>query len=145
MKTFTSEAKIAMQGLTFDDVLLVPGYSGFKRDDIMLSTKLTKNISLQVPLVSSPMDTVTEAPLAITLAELGGIGIIHRNLSVQDQATQVQQVKAKNLMVGAAVGASAGVEERIKALVAVNVNVIVVDSAHGNAANVIETIQLIKK
>ena len=134
-----------MQGLTFDDVLLVPGYSGFKRDDIMLSTKLTKNISLQVPLVSSPMDTVTEAPLAITLAELGGIGIIHRNLSIQDQATQVQQVKAKNLMVGAAVGASAGVEERIKALVAVNVNVIVVDSAHGNAANVIETIQLIKK
>jgi IMP dehydrogenase len=145
MKTFTSEAKIVSQSLTFDDVLLIPGYSGFKRDDIMLSTKLTKNISLQIPLVSSPMDTVTEAPLAIALAELGGIGIIHRNLSVQDQATQVQQVKAKNLMVGAAVGASQGVEERIKALVAVNVNVIVVDSAHGNAANVIETIQLIKK
>ena len=68
MKTFTSEAKIVMQGLTFDDVLLVPGYSGFRRDDISLATKLTKNISLQLPLVSSPMDTVTEAPLAITLA-----------------------------------------------------------------------------
>ena len=132
-------------GLSFDDVLLLPGFSEFNRSDINLSTKLTKSISLSLPFVSSPMDTVTESKLAIILATLGGIGIIHRNLSIEDQAKQVKIVKAKKLLVGAAVGASAGFEDRVLALVKAGVDVIVVDSAHGFAKGVIETIKYIKK
>lgn len=131
--------------LTFDDVLLKPGYAGFSRSDIDLSTKLTRNINLKAPLVSAPMDTVTESKLAIALAEFGGIGIIHRNLTIQDQAAEVTKVKAAGQLVGAAVGSSPGYEERVKALVEAGVDIIVVDSAHGFAKYVIEAVEHIKK
>lgn len=132
-------------GLTFDDILLLPGYSDFSRADIDLSTNVTKTIRLKIPLVSAPMDTVTEASLAIKLAELGGLGIIHRNLSVQDQADQVMQVKQKSLLVGAAVGASEGFLERVDALVKAGVDVLVVDTAHGFATSILEAIKSIKQ
>jgi len=131
--------------LTFDDVLLRPNYSGFDRQEISLDTKLTKNITLAAPLVSAPMDTVTEAGLAIALAELGGIGIIHRNLSVADQVKEVKKVKAKKLLVGAAVGSSPGYEDRVKQLVAAKIDVLLVDSAHGHAVKVIAALKYIKK
>lgn len=132
-------------GLTFDDVLLIPGYSDFSRSSLDLSTQLTKDITLKVPLVSSPMDTVTEHKLAISLAELGGIGIIHRNLSVSDQATEVSTVKEKGLLVGAAIGVNKGYEERAKALNAAGVDVLVLDSAHGYTNIMIETLKELKK
>lgn len=133
------------QGLTFDDVLLLPGFSDFSRDDIELSTNLTKNIKLKLPFVSSPMDTVTESTLAIVLAKLGGIGIIHRNLTLKDQADQVGEVKKEKLLVGAAIGASSGYEERVKALVKAEVDVIVIDSAHGFSKGVIDVVIWIKQ
>ena len=85
--------RIAQEALTFDDVLLLPGYSEVTAKDVSLVTKLTRNISLNLPLVSAAMDTVTESRLAIALAQEGGIGIVHKNLTVQEQAEQVRRVK----------------------------------------------------
>lgn len=85
--------KILQNALTFDDVLLVPAHSSILPKDVLLQTQLTKNISLNMPLVSAAMDTVTEARLAIALAQEGGIGIIHKNMSVAEQADEVRKVK----------------------------------------------------
>ena len=85
--------RIAYQGITFDDVLLEPGYSDVVPSDVDVRTQLTRTIRLNLPIVSSPMDTVTESDLAIALAQEGGIGIIHKNLSIADQTREVDKVK----------------------------------------------------
>jgi len=85
--------RIAHEGLTFDDVLLLPGYSEVTAKDVSLVTRLTRNIPLNIPLVSAAMDTVTESRLAIALAQEGGIGIIHKNMTIIEQAEEVRRVK----------------------------------------------------
>lgn len=85
--------KIICEGITFDDVLLVPAFSKILPKDVSLKTKLTNNIELNVPICSAAMDTVTESELAIAMARVGGIGIIHKNLSIAEQALEVQKVK----------------------------------------------------
>lgn len=85
--------RIAQDALTFDDVLLIPGYSAILPHEVSLATRLTRNITLNLPLVSAAMDTVTEAPLAIAMAQEGGIGIIHKNMTVEQQAATVRAVK----------------------------------------------------
>src|SRR5947199_8040534 len=85
--------RIAYQGITFDDVLLEPAYSDVVPKDADVRTQLTRTIRLNIPIVSSPMDTVTESDLAIALAQEGGIGIIHKNMSVAHQTREVDKVK----------------------------------------------------
>jgi IMP dehydrogenase len=133
------------EGLTFDDLLLLPGYSDFKRDEVDLSVKLHPRLTLKLPIISSPMDTVTEKTMAIALGRAGGIGVIHRNLSVEEQVSQVKAVKKAGLLVGAAVGVGKDFEERVKKLVAAEIDLIVVDSAHGHSRFIIEAISFIKK
>ena len=85
--------RISDQSLTFDDVLLLPGYSEVLPKDVSLSTRLTPNITLNIPLLSAAMDTVTEARLAVAMAEAGGVGVIHKNMSAEQQANEVRKVK----------------------------------------------------
>ena len=92
--------RIAMDGLTFDDVLLIPAYSQVLPKEVSLSGRFSRNISLNIPIVSAAMDTVTEAPMAIALAREGGIGVIHKNMSIAEQAAEVRKVKrAENGMI----------------------------------------------
>ena len=94
------EDKVVMEGLTYDDVLLVPAYSEVLPREVSLSTKFSRNIELRIPFVTAAMDTVTEAPMAIAIAREGGIGVIHKNMSIEEQARQVAIVKrAENGMI----------------------------------------------
>ena len=99
MSTFI-EDRVVMEGLTFDDVLLIPGYSEVLPKTVELSTQFTRHIKLNIPFVTAAMDTVTEAPMAIAIAREGGIGVIHKNMSIEEQARQVSIVKrAENGMI----------------------------------------------
>ena len=85
--------KLVNEGLTFDDVLLVPAYSEVLPRNVDISTRFTRNIKLNAPIVSAAMDTVTENKMAIALAQLGGLGVIHKNMSIDEQTRQVRMVK----------------------------------------------------
>ena len=89
----SQNSKIVMEGLTFDDVLLVPQASSILPHEVSLKTKTTKNLELNVPILSAAMDTVTEAELAIAIAREGGIGFIHKNMTIERQAEEVERVK----------------------------------------------------
>lgn len=132
-------------GLSYDDVLLAPGYTDFSRDDVSLSAQLTRKITIEMPLVSTPMDTVTNSAFAIALAKEGGIGILHRNMRVKEQAAEVAVVKKAGQLVGAAVGVGEGYQERVAALVVAGVDVICIDAAHGYTNLMIDAIKHAKK
>ena len=134
-----------MLGLTYDDVLLLPDASEVVPSEVETKTFLTRSIQLHIPLISSAMDTVTESAMAIAMAKAGGIGIIHRNLAIDEQVTHVKLVKGANLRVGAAVGVGEDGFERAEALIGAGVDVIVVDTAHGHHRAVLDAIVRIKK
>ena len=136
--------KVAMLGLTYDDVLLLPDASDVVPSEVDTTTQLTRTISIAVPLVSSAMDTVTESAMAIAMAKAGGIGIIHRNLPIADQVTHVKLVKNVGLA-GAAVGVGDDGFARAQALIEAGVDVVVVDTAHGHHRAVLDAIARIKK
>ena len=133
------------EALTFDDVLLTPNYSNVLPSDVSTNTNLSGNINLQIPLLSSAMDTVTESKMAISIAKAGGLGIIHRNLDIKKQIIEINKVISKKLPVGAAVGAGSAEFKRAQALLKQNITMIVVDTAHGHTKKVAEIIKKIKK
>lgn len=145
--------------LTFDDVLLLPNYSEVLPSEVKLQTMLTKNIKLNIPIISSAMDTVTEADMAICMAQNGGIGIIHKNMSIDEQVEQIKKVKTKknekkeinnldkfgNLIVGAAVSVNEHSMNRIDKLHEEKCDCIVIDSAHGHSLSVLNLVKEVKK
>lgn len=147
------------KALTFDDVLLLPGYTDFKRQDVVLTVKLHDKLKLKLPIISSPMDTVTEEQMAKSMATSGGLGIVHRNLSIDIQSKMIRHIKSSNvvdlehaahddknrLLTGAAVGAGSDLEDRVRALIQAGVDVLVVDSAHGNSSFIEDAVKWIRK
>ena len=136
---------IIKEALTFDDVTLAPNYSGILPSEVVTSTKLSKHLNLKIPLLSSAMDTVTEAKMAIAVAKAGGIGVIHRNLDIKKQIQEIRKVKSKKLLVAAAVGASLKEHKRAEKILKEDLDLIVVDTAHGHTKKVAEIIRKIKK
>ena len=133
------------EALTFDDVTLAPNYSEILPSETNTSIKLSKNLTLKIPLISSAMDTVTEGSMAAAIAEKGGIGVIHRNLSIEKQIFEIKKVKQKKLIVGAAVGASSEEHRRAKRILKENLDLIVVDTAHAHTKKVSDIIKMIVK
>ena len=133
------------EALTFDDVTLAPKYSNILPSEVDTSIKLTKDLKLRIPLLSSAMDTVTESRMAIAIANAGGIGVIHRNLEITKQIEEIKKVKKQKLFVGAAVGAGPKELQRAKEILNEGVNLIVVDTAHGHTKKVSEIIKYIKR
>ena len=89
----THNTKIVGEGLTYDDVLLVPAYSEILPREVSIKTKFTKNITINIPIISAAMDTVTESDMAIAIAREGGIGVLHKNMTIEAQANEVRKVK----------------------------------------------------
>ena len=137
--------ELIKEALTFDDVLLVPRYSSVLPSETSSNIDLGQNLSLRIPFLSSAMDTVTESNMAIAIAQKGGLGIIHRNLTISEQVKEIKKVKKKNLIVGAAVGTGNEDLTRAKNLLDEGVDLIVIDTAHGNREKVIKTLSKIKK
>ena len=153
------DTKFAKKGLTFDDVLLIPAESHVLPNEVNLSTQLAKNIKLNIPLISAGMDTVTEGPMAIAMALQGGLGAVHKNMSIQAQAGEVANVKSvvvpanatkaavddqNRLLCAAAVGVTSDTFERATALLKAGADAIVIDTAHGHSAGVLRKIKEIR-
>ncbi len=135
-------------GLTFDDVLLMPRRSTIRsRQDVSLTTRLSRNVEMQIPVIAANMDTVCEDEMAIGMARLGGAGIIHRFLPISDQALMVERTKEEvsSGVVGAAVGTDHDMIDRGQALVEVGVDALVLDIAHGHAEHSVRGIEALKQ
>jgi len=137
---------IQPMGLTFDDVLLIPKKTPVEsRSHVDLSSHLTPKITLKTPIISANMDTVTESRMAIEMARVGGIGIIHRFLSIEAQVAEVETVKKEGFVVGAAIGIKGDHIERTEALLKAGCDVIVIDVAHGHSEFLLTSLRELKK
>lgn len=151
--------KFVKEGLTFDDVLLIPAESHVLPNEVNLHTELAPNLKLKIPLISAGMDTVTEGAMAIAMALQGGLGVIHKNMSINAQAGEVANVKNvivpsdvskaavdenNRLLVAAAIGVTSDTFERAETLLENGADAIVIDTAHGHSAGVLRKIKEIR-
>ncbi len=151
--------KFVKEGLTFDDVLLIPAESHVLPNEVDLHTQLAPNLKLNIPIISAGMDTVTEGAMAIAIALQGGLGVIHKNMSITAQAGEVANVKNvvvpsnitkaavddnNHLLVAAAIGVTSDTFERAEALIEKGADAIVIDTAHGHSAGVLRKIKEIR-
>lgn len=159
--TFSPNGKFTQLGLTFDDVLLQPAASHVLPNNVDLSVDLTPTLHLNIPVLSAAMDTVTESRLATRLALNGGMGVIHKNLLIAQQAEEVAKVKAETfdsskfplaatdadgkLIVAGAVGVTSDTLDRVKALAEAGANAIVLDSAHGHSEGVLRKVSEVRE
>lgn len=126
-------ARIIGKGYSFDDVLIVPKYNKINsRRDVGFKTRVTRNYEIDIPLLVANMDTICEAKMAIAIGKLGGLGVIHRFMTIAEQSNQVRKVKAQRLIAAAAIGLK-DYEERVRELEKAGVNILVLDIAHGHS------------
>lgn len=133
-------------GLTFDDVLIIPSKSEVRsRRDPSLRSKLTKTKFLETPIISANMDTVTESKMAIAMHAMGGLGVLHRFMNIDQQVLEIQNVKnAGAEIISASIGVNADFKERAAAIVKAGVNLMTIDIAHGHSVSMIETLKWLK-
>ncbi|MGY3742479.1 IMP dehydrogenase [Leuconostoc inhae] len=158
---FSARNKFAKMGLTFDDIKLVYDQKRVvKVDEVTVETSLTPTLNLKLPLLSAAMDTVTESRFAIELAKLGGLGVVHKNMTIAEQADEIKQVKVAKfdvetypnaavdsqgrLLVAGAVGVTSDTVKRVEAMVAFGVDAIVLDSAHGHSEGVLRKVSEVR-
>lgn len=154
------DTKFAKEGITFDDVLLIPAESHVLPDEVDLSVQLAPNLKLNIPFLSASMDTVTETKMATAMAYNGGLGVIHKNMTTAKQAEMVAAVKAiekddqhphaavdanNHLLVAAAVGVTSDTSERAHALLDAGADAIIIDTAHGHSAGVLRKVAQIRQ
>ncbi len=132
------------EALTFDDVLLVPKYSDVLPSQVDISTEIA-GLNLKIPILSAAMDTVTEWKMAMEMARLGGLGVIHKNMTPEEQAEQILRVKREGFKVAGALGTSPDTLERAEKIVRAGVDLLVVDTAHGHSKRVIDTVKELKR
>jgi len=138
-------ARIIGRGYSFDDVLMVPKYNKvLSRRDVSFKTRITKNFFLDMPLIAANMDTICESEMAIIFGRMGGLGVIHRYLSIEEQVLEISKVKEAGVLCAAAIGLK-DYEERVKALSLVGIDILVLDVAHGHSKRVGKVLDWLKK
>ena len=131
--------------LAYDDVLILPAYSEVTPPETCLTTRLTPNLNLEIPVIASPMDMVCEKEMALAISKLGGLGVIHRNLSIEEQIAQVSFVLQQEGIVAAALGIGADFEPRAEALIEAGITIFCIDSAHGHTQQVLDRTVYLRK
>ena len=142
MGRFSSKLASAIEGLSFDDVLLLPRYSDIKLDSIDISTEIAKGVKLKIPILSSPMDTVTNRKVVLELGSKGGLGVLPRNVNTKLVLTIISEAKERKIPVAAAVGPFD--DNKVSLFAEKGINMIVIDTAHGHSKNVIEATRRFK-
>ena len=131
---------------TYDDIQIIPTYSEVQsRSECSLKTKFTKNYTIDIPIVTSPMDTVTEVDMAITIGNYGGVGVVHRFMNIETQSNTAREIAKQQKVVSAAIGATGDFKERASELVSAGVHVLLIDVAHGNTKQVKDAITWCKE